>query len=194
MRLRSDRLEIRMIASADADFVESLYANPQVTRTLLRIQRPLSAKEAREFCQMSAAACGDHRLVAALPADRRLIALGSVRTHPEVPSVVSIGYSVLPEYWGQGLGTELAALLVRFAIVALSAFEVRATTLDDNSASARVLEKLEFTVMEAGVSEIDSRGDERRVTRWAFHRPSPQLPWAAEQQVRADQLDAGRSA
>jgi len=174
VRLRSDRLELRTLDAGDAEFVESLYANPQVTHTLLRIQKPLSPGEAREFCQISAAACGDHRFGAALHASGSLVALGSVRTHGEIPSVVSIGYSVLPGFWGQGLGTELASLLVTFATAVLNAREVRATTLDDNPASARVLQKLGFRALEAGTPEVDARGDERRVTRWVLQRrPRP---------------------
>ena len=194
MILRSDRLELRGLDGGDATFVESLYANAQVTRTLLRIQEPISIEEAREFCQAPAAACGDHRFGAALRTDGNLIALGSVRRHTELPGVATIGYSVLPAFWGQGFGTELAALLVEFATDTLGAPEVRATTLDDNPASARVLEKLGFTVLEVGASEVDSRGDKRRVTRWFLHRRSRELSGAAEPPARADRLDAGLSA
>jgi ribosomal-protein-alanine N-acetyltransferase len=192
--LRSDRLELRRLDGGDATFVESLYADAQVTRTLLRIQGPISIEEAREFCQAPAAACGDHRFGAALQTDGNLIALGSVRRHTELPEVATIGYSVLPAFWGQGVGTELAALLVEFATGILGAPEVRATTLDDNPASARVLEKLGFTVWEAGASEVDSRGNERRVTRWFVHRRSRESSRAAEPRARAGRLDAGRSA
>ncbi len=171
VELRSDRLELRRLETAESDFVLSLYASAQVTRTLLRIQRPLSMDEAREFCR-PAAATGDHRLVAARRGDGSLIALGTVRTHVEAPGVASIGYSVLPAFWGQGMATDLAGLLVKFAVAGLGACEVRATTLDDNPASARVLEKLGFTVREAGASEVDSRGDERRVTRWVLPQRS----------------------
>ena len=180
MVLRSDRLELRALDGGDAKFVESLYANEQVTRTLLRIQGPISIEEAREFCQAPAAACGDHRFGAALQTDGNLIALGSVRRHTELPGVASIGYSVLPAFWGHGFGTELAALLVEFATGTLDTLEVRATTLDDNPASARVLEKLGFTVLEVGASEVDSRGDERRVTRWFLDRRSREPSGAAE--------------
>ena len=96
--------------------------------------------------------------------------MGSVRRHTELPGVATIGYSVLPAFWGRGFGTELAALLVEFATGTLGVSEVRATTLDGNPASARVLEKLGFTVLQAGASEVDSRGDERRVTRWVLGR------------------------
>jgi RimJ/RimL family protein N-acetyltransferase len=168
--LRSDRLELRRLEEGDATFVESLYASARVTRTLLRIQRPISIEEAREFCRASAAACGDHRLGAALRTDGNLIGVGSVRKHTELPGVATIGYSVLPAFWGQGFGTELARLLVEFATGTLGVSEVHATTLDGNPASARVLQKLGFTVLRAGASEVDSRGNERRVTRWVLGR------------------------
>jgi [ribosomal protein S5]-alanine N-acetyltransferase len=170
--LRSERLELRRLEEGDARFVESLYANAGVTRTLLRIQEPISIEEARAFCRASPAAGGDRRLGAALQTDGRLIGLGSVRAHTDLPGVATIGYSVLPASWGQGYGTELAALLVEFAAGTLGVSEVRATTLDGNPASARVLGKLGFRVVQAGASEVDSRGDERRVTRWALGRCS----------------------
>lgn len=173
MALRSDRLELRRLEEGDATFVESLYADDRVTRTLLRIQAPISMEEAREFCRAPAAADGDHRLGAALQTDGKLIGVGSVRGHAELRGVVTIGYSVLPAFWGQGFGTELAALLVEFATGPLGVPEVRATTLDGNLPSARVLQKLGFTVLQAGASEVDSRGDERRVTRWARGQYDP---------------------
>jgi len=194
VELRSDRLELRMLDVGDAEFVEILYANTEVTRTLLRIQRALSTEEAREFCQKPAAECGDYRFGAALRAGGRLIAVGSVGAHTEVPGGVSIGYSVLPEYWGRGLGTELAALLVKFAVAVLGVAEIRATTLDENPASARVLEKLGFAARGAGATEIDSRGVERRVTRWVLDRRSARWPSSAEQRARTDRFGAGRSA
>lgn len=163
---RSDRLELRRLDVGDAAFVQSLYANAEVTRTLLRIQGPISLEEAREFCRAPAQVCGDRRFGGALKSDGHLIAVGSIHEPTGLSGIASIGYSVLPAFWGQGLGTEMASLLVQFAAGILGVLDVRATTLDDNLASARVLEKLGFGVLEAGASEIDSRGDERCVTRW----------------------------
>jgi hypothetical protein len=88
--LRSDHLELRALDKSDAAFVESLYESAQVTRTLLRIQRPISFEEAKEFCHAPARAGGDRRFAAALNADGRLIALGSVRRHAEIPGVATI--------------------------------------------------------------------------------------------------------
>jgi ribosomal-protein-alanine N-acetyltransferase len=162
--LRSARLELRGLDAGDAPFVKAFYADALVTRTLLRIQGPISIEEAREFCQPAPG--GDFRFGAALRTSGDLIALGGARRHAESSSLATIGYSVLPAFWGRGFGTELAALLVEFAMDTLGAVEVRATTLQDNPASARILEKLGFTVRESDACEVDSRGDERRVTRW----------------------------
>jgi hypothetical protein len=82
---RSDRLELRTLDASDAAFVESLYASAQVTRTPLRIQGPISLEEAKEFCQAPARTAGDLRFGAALKADGRLVALGSVRRHGRDP-------------------------------------------------------------------------------------------------------------
>ena len=173
--LRSDRLALRRLDERDAAFVESLYADARVTRTLLRIQAPISRAQALDFCR-AAGGGGDHRFGAALASDGRLIALGTVRQGAERPDVATIGYSILPALWGQGLGTELASLLVELARETLGVGEVRATTLDDHAASARILEKIGFQIVETGVAEIDSRGDERRVTRWCLRAPSRPCP------------------
>jgi RimJ/RimL family protein N-acetyltransferase len=194
MALRSDRLELRPLYTGDAKFVESLYADARVTRTLIRIQGPISIEEAQHFCQASTAADGERRFAAELQADGKAIGVGTVSWRAERFDVTTIGYSVLPAFWAQGYGTELASLLVEFAAGTLGAREIRATTLDDNPASERVLEKLGFTVVEARTTEVDSRGDERCVKRWVLYRRSRQSGPAAEQQARAARLDAGRSA
>jgi RimJ/RimL family protein N-acetyltransferase len=114
---------------------------------------------------------GDAALVESLYANAQ-IALGNVRWRTELPGVATIGYSVVPAFWGQGFGTDLAGLVVEFATGTLGVREVCATTLDGNPASTRVLEKLGFAAVEVGASEVDSRGDERRVTLWFLLRLS----------------------
>ena len=96
-----------------------------------------------------------------------MVGLGTVRLQTGA-IVASIGYSVLPSFWGRGYGTELASLLSEFAHRRLGAGEIHATTLDDNVASIRVLQKLGF-VMASRDTESDSRGDTRAVSRWVLH-------------------------
>ena len=169
--LRSERLALRPLGVADARFVEGLYASPDVTRTLLRIQRPISSQGARALCETPSTVSGEHRFVAALQAGDQPIGLGTVRIPTAPHRVATIGYSVLPAFWSRGLATEMAGCLVEFAFGTLAAQEARATTLDGNPASARVLEKVGFEVLKAGAREVDSRGVERLITRWCLRRP-----------------------
>ena len=137
LALRSHRLALRQLDVRDADFVASLYADTRVTRTLLRIQGPISIDEARTCCRRPGASDGEYRFGAGIQSDGSLIAVGSVRCRAEQRDVATIGYSVLPAFWGHGYGTEVAALLVEFAVSTLRVREVGATTLDENPASAR---------------------------------------------------------
>jgi [ribosomal protein S5]-alanine N-acetyltransferase len=166
----ADRLRLRAIDPADAEFVRSLYAHELVTRALAHITGPISIEEARAYCEPPS---GEHRFSAALQTDGSLVGVGTIREQADQPGVVAIGYSILPAFWNQGFGTELASLLIGYATAALNAQEIRATTREDNPASARVLEKLGFHIVEADAPEVDSRGIDQRVTRWCFtpHRP-----------------------
>lgn len=162
--MRSNRLELRPLVEDDAPFVESFYSMSEVTQTLLKIQRPISAAEAKEFC--AAHPASDVRFVATRRDDGKMIGFGTVLVSDDGPvRRASIGYAVLPACWGQGFATEVAGVLVRFA-TDVGCREVLATTLEENAASGRVLEKLGFTVAQADATETDSRDLARRVTRW----------------------------
>jgi ribosomal-protein-alanine N-acetyltransferase len=57
---------------------------------------------------------------------------------------VEIGWTVVPERWGQGIATELGAASVEVAFGPLGLADVISLTLPDNVASRRVMEKLGF--------------------------------------------------
>jgi ribosomal-protein-alanine N-acetyltransferase len=58
---------------------------------------------------------------------------------------VEIGWTVVPERWGQGLATELGAASLEVAFGPLGLVDVVSFTLPANLASRRVMEKLAFT-------------------------------------------------
>lgn len=60
-----------------------------------------------------------------------------------LPGAIAVGYTLLPEHWGQGFATELAATLAALA-AQLEAADVVAIVLETNTASRRVLEKAGF--------------------------------------------------
>jgi ribosomal-protein-alanine N-acetyltransferase len=69
---------------------------------------------------------------------------GPHRAHIAGRDEVEIGWTVVPERWGQGLATELGAASVEHAFGPLALAEVVSFTLPGNVASRRVMEKLGF--------------------------------------------------
>jgi ribosomal-protein-alanine N-acetyltransferase len=57
---------------------------------------------------------------------------------------VELLYALMPEFWGQGLATEMAAAIVAIGVERLGLKEIIAYTLPDNRASRRVMEKVGF--------------------------------------------------
>jgi [ribosomal protein S5]-alanine N-acetyltransferase len=71
---------------------------------------------------------------------------------------VEIGWTVVPERWGEGLATELGAASLDVAFGPLGLVDVVSFTLPDNHASRRVMEKLGFEferdVIHAGLPHV----------------------------------------
>lgn len=70
---------------------------------------------------------------------------------PDKQGTVEIGYSVLPEFQGQGLATEMVAGVTQWAKDQPEARRIEAETNIDNRASVRVLEKNSFVRVGVGV-------------------------------------------
>ena len=70
---------------------------------------------------------------------------------PDERGIVEIGYSVLPEFEGQGLATEMVAAIVQWAKHQPQVKRVEAETNIDNKTSIRVLEKNNFIYVGVGI-------------------------------------------
>lgn len=57
---------------------------------------------------------------------------------------VELLYALMPEFWNQGLATEMAEAIVAIGLERLGLKEIVAYTLPDNRASRRVMEKVGF--------------------------------------------------
>lgn len=68
----------------------------------------------------------------------------------EDSDAIEFFYTLLPEYWGQGYGTEAARRIVRYLFEEVNAPRVVANVFPDNIPSVRVLEKLGFQRTEQG--------------------------------------------
>ncbi len=82
-----------------------------------------------------------------LKEDDTAVLCGSVgfKGPPNTQGMVEIGYSVIPEYQGRGIASEMVDALSRWALSCPEIQLVEAEVLTDNPASMRVLEKVGFT-------------------------------------------------
>ncbi len=72
-----------------------------------------------------------------------LVASGGFMGPPALGSV-EVGYSVLPQFQGQGYATEMVGALLGWAVSQPGVSQIVAEVLPDNTASRRVLAKLGF--------------------------------------------------
>lgn len=72
--------------------------------------------------------------------------VGSACAFPNEEDMVDIGYCVHQNFWHQGYGSELVALLLEW-LAALGAKQVTAEVATENIPSRKLLEKFGFTVL-----------------------------------------------
>jgi RimJ/RimL family protein N-acetyltransferase len=79
--------------------------------------------------------------------DGRFVGRGGVRPiFVEGHDEIEIAYALMPEFWNQGLATEIAAASVKVAFDELGLAELVCFTLPTNIASRRVMEKCGFAL------------------------------------------------
>jgi RimJ/RimL family protein N-acetyltransferase len=89
----------------------------------------------------------------------RFVGRGGVKYYTlEDRPEIEVGYGLMPEFWGQGLATELARESVRVGFEVLGASEMICFTLPDNRGSRRVMEKAAFRyerdIVHAGLPHV----------------------------------------
>lgn len=82
------------------------------------------------------------QLAITLPPAGQLIGNAGIRIKTAGGHEADIGYELDPQHWGQGYASEAARALVQFGFERLRLHRISAHCLVENTASARVLEKL----------------------------------------------------
>ena len=144
--LRTPRLVVRPSHVGDADALYAVRTHPAIAPWAYSV--PVSLQQWRERYADPATAAG--LLTAELGGEvvgELMIAVHDADAHREVSdaaagTVGELGWLVAPQHQGQGLATEAARALLDLCFGPLGLRRVVASTLEDNRASARVMEKL----------------------------------------------------
>ncbi|NJO82467.1 MAG: GNAT family N-acetyltransferase [Blastochloris sp.] len=170
--LQTERLSLRAVRPDDGPFFFQLYADWRVAQWLLRTPTPFNEEHARAFVAHAIAELRTQSaytlVIEAIPAARPvgLIVLRIPANDPERfaeervedQGLGILGYTILPDAWGQRYASESAARMLGFAFDTLGLDRVQASPLQANIASRRILERLGFTIVEADILEEPLHG------------------------------------
>ncbi|WP_406686517.1 GNAT family N-acetyltransferase [Rossellomorea vietnamensis] len=109
---------------------------------------PNTEKESQDFVNQAiedSAQKPRTRFVFAIIYDELVIGAGEFNIRSFTNKVGEIGYIVNPDYWGKGIATEVATLLIDFGFGEFKLHRIYATCDPRNIGSSRVLEKVGMT-------------------------------------------------
>ena len=146
--LYSARTVLRPFGEADAAELLAVFRDPAVRRHLLddSLVPPEWVKDEIRSSNERFAQSGAGLWSISLKEETRIAGFVGVRDFFEPPQLQLL-YGLLPDYWGRGLATEVAARICAEAFTTLGMDRVRAATDSPNAASARVLERLGMTLV-----------------------------------------------
>lgn len=152
--IKTNRLEIRPLQSADWRSVYAYMSNPEVTRYLP--DGSFTIDQAKEFVDKNTNKLED---ALALTATGQSLLIGHMIFHPWfAPHTYEIGWVLHPQQQRQGYATEAAQALLRYAFHTLKAHRVIATCQPENRPSYLVMENIGMR-REAFFQKCIYRGD-----------------------------------
>ena len=95
---------------------------------------------------------------------------GIVEVYHYIPEErkVSLGYRLAEEYWGKGIATKAAALIIEYLYKNTDIEIIAASHITENQQSGKVLEKLGFKRIAAGVEEKWGYKEGKIVDKWSL--------------------------
>jgi RimJ/RimL family protein N-acetyltransferase len=177
IELRGPNIRLREYTPADAEQFHAFAAHPRVFEHV-RDETPPTVDDVRGWLTQlvaQAQADGPTELLAAqaspprqrhelaiVEGDRVIGSIGLIVDEDD-PTAAELGYVVHPDWWGRGVATEAAGLMIRHGFDDLGLRRIHAGVSGDNPASHRVLEKLGLRRLEAERYEILAAGADAAV-------------------------------
>jgi ribosomal-protein-alanine N-acetyltransferase len=168
-RIVTARMLGERLAPEHADDLARLLLRPEVVRTTWPFAHPPTADDVTAALRAKIEHWNRHGFGLWLLRDRltrEMVGRGGLQS-TYAPGLVAVeaAWAIMPERWGQGLGTELARAALRVGFQWLELPEIVALTLPDNVASRRVMEKAGFRyereIDHAGLPHVLYRCDAR---------------------------------
>lgn len=184
-RLEGERILLREMVDADAEALDAFTRSEAVYRFLPTFLYEQKYEDKHEAIARMREECFDTKDSILLAICRRdapaqMLGIAEIYAYEEHKPKASIGYRIAEQYWGQGIASEVTGMLKRYLLDEVHMRTITAHVMQENVASARVLEKNGFVKLYTGIWEdwgwkepvlIDKYVYKRR---WGTQGPAPE--------------------
>jgi len=144
-RLSTDRLTARPVTAEDLPFALALFSDPEVAKTMNGTRSRSQVEESLKS-NISEWKNSGYGVFLFFTQDNKFVGRAGLRAlEIEGEAVVELMYALMPSFWKQGYGFEVAKACVENAFTQTNLSELVCFTLHMNKASQRIMEKLGFT-------------------------------------------------
>ena len=144
--MKTERVGFSVWKPEDIALAQRLWLNPEVTKYICS-SGSFSQREVKERLEKEIGYQNKHKIqywpIFYLQTGNFIGCCGLHHYRPE-DDIYEIGFHLLPDFWGRGLGVEAANAVIDYAFETLNANDLFAGHNPDNLGSATVLNKLGF--------------------------------------------------
>jgi [ribosomal protein S5]-alanine N-acetyltransferase len=153
--LESPRLRLRAFQESDIEELYHLWINPEVRRYLWDDQ-VISRELAAETIRPSLLSAETEALGMWMVFEKDTGSLAGFCGFRRIPgsSEVELLYGLWPQFWGQGLATEASRAAIEWLFATHDLDRVLAGADPPNTASFRVMRRLQMTPLEGGIAAV----------------------------------------
>ena len=164
--ITGDNIELRKILDSDAKALSELVDDPKVYRYLPTFLFEKKYDDIDYIIERLYDECFKESIILGIFCDNEFCGLAEMYGYRDELHKVSVGYRLIERFWGRGIATEALGMMIRYIFDETDIEIITASTMIENRASARVLEKNGFTLVESGADED-----------WGYDKPTPADKW-----------------
>ena len=142
--LQGERVTLRALTPDDAEKLRELSESEEVYRYLPTFLFEQQYEDKAAVISRLYDECLQTSLILGVYLGEEFCGLAEFYGYRPAKNKASVGYRLLPEHWGKGVATEALGLMVKYLLEETDVEVITASTMLENHASARVLQKNGF--------------------------------------------------
>ena len=164
--LKGERIVLKKILPSDEPALKELVDSPRVYRYLPTFLFEKKYEDTAYVIERLYDECWKESIILGAFLNEKFCGLAEMYGYRDPIHKISVGYRLLERYWGAGIATEVLGLMVKYLFEETDIEIITASTMIENRASARVLEKNGFSLVVHDVGED-----------WGYEQPTAADKW-----------------